>query len=101
MVDEIEYKTKVNLFLMEREEWGACFTHVWGTDRIQHELWHVVDPEHPRHDPEEARVSRDRVFECGAFRSAGEAYSALANLIRLISTCVFSGTMRSVTMVRG
>ena len=63
LVDEIEYKTKVNLFLMEREEWGACFTHVWGTDRIQHELWHVVDPSHPRHDPEEARQYRSRVVD--------------------------------------
>lgn len=63
LVDEIEYKTKVNLFLMAREEWGACFTHVWGTDRIQHELWHVVDPEHPRHDPAEAAGYRSRVMD--------------------------------------
>lgn len=63
LVDEIEYKTKVNLFLMGREDWGACLTHVWGTDRIQHELWHVVDPAHPRHDPEEAAAYRDSVME--------------------------------------
>ena len=63
LIDEIEYKTKVNRFLMEREEWGACFTHVWGTDRIQHELWHLFDPRHPRHDPEEAKGYRSRVTE--------------------------------------
>ncbi len=63
LVDEIEYKTKVNLHLMEREQWGACFTHVWGTDRIQHELWHVVDPTHPRHDAVEAAGHRAKVME--------------------------------------
>ena len=63
LIDEIEYKTKVNRYLMDREEWGACFTHVWGTDRIQHELWHVFDPRHPRHDPAEAKGYRSRVTE--------------------------------------
>jgi predicted AlkP superfamily phosphohydrolase/phosphomutase len=63
LIDEIEYKTEVNRLLMAREEWGACFTHVWGTDRIQHELWHVVDPTHPRHDPDEAAGYRERVME--------------------------------------
>ena len=63
LIDEIDYKTRVNLYLMGREDWGACFTHVWGTDRIQHELWHVVDPTHPRHDADEARGHRDRVME--------------------------------------
>jgi predicted AlkP superfamily phosphohydrolase/phosphomutase len=63
LVDEIEYKTKVNRFLMAREEWGACLTHVWGTDRIQHELWHVVDPTHPRHDREEGAAFRSRVMD--------------------------------------
>lgn len=62
LIDEIEYKTKVNRFLMDREEWGACFTHVWGTDRIQHELWHVVDPRHPRHNLSEGKEFRSRVM---------------------------------------
>lgn len=63
LIDEIEYKTRVNQFLMERESWNACFTHIWGTDRIQHELWHVVDPAHPRHDAEEGRAYRGRVMD--------------------------------------
>lgn len=63
LIDEIEYKTKVNRYLMAREPWGACFTHVWGTDRIQHELWHVFDPGHPRHDAGEAKEFRGRVTE--------------------------------------
>lgn len=63
LIDEIEYKTKVNRYLMDREEWGACFTHVWGTDRIQHELWHLFDSRHPRHDAEEAKGFRSRVTE--------------------------------------
>lgn len=63
LIDELEYKSKVNRFLMERGDWGACFTHIWGTDRIQHELWHVVDPSHPRHDPEEGKAFRGRVLD--------------------------------------
>jgi predicted AlkP superfamily phosphohydrolase/phosphomutase len=61
LVDEVEYKSRVNCFLMEREEWSACLTHVWGTDRIQHELWHVFDDSHPRHDSEEGRQYAVRV----------------------------------------
>ncbi len=63
LVDEVEYKTKVNCFLMDREDWSACFTHVWGTDRIQHELWHVVDPSHPRHDRAEGASHRSKVMD--------------------------------------
>ncbi len=58
LVDEVRYKCAVNRFLMEREDWGACLTHIWGTDRIQHELWHVVDETHPRHDRGEAAAHR-------------------------------------------
>lgn len=63
LLDELEYKSKVNQFLMRREEWSACLTHVWGTDRIQHELWHLFDTTHPRHDREEAARHAGRVKE--------------------------------------
>jgi predicted AlkP superfamily phosphohydrolase/phosphomutase len=63
LFDELEYKAKVAEYLMTQYEWDAFFQYFWGTDRIQHELWHIIDEEHPRHNPEEARVYRDRVFE--------------------------------------
>ena len=61
LFDELEYKAKVTEYLMTRYEWDAFFQYFWGTDRIQHELWHIIDEAHPRHDPEEARLYRDRV----------------------------------------
>ena len=60
--DELEYKAKVAEYLMSECEWNAFFQYFWGTDRIQHELWHVIDESHPRHDVEEARLYRDRVI---------------------------------------
>ncbi|HZM88326.1 MAG TPA: alkaline phosphatase family protein [Blastocatellia bacterium] len=63
LFDELEYKAKVAEYLMTRYEWDAFFQYFWGTDRIQHELWHIIDDQHPRHNEEEARVYRDRVYE--------------------------------------
>lgn len=62
LFDELEYKAKVTEYLMTRYEWDAFFQYFWGTDRIQHELWHIIDEAHPRHDPEEALRYRERVY---------------------------------------
>ncbi|HEV8488042.1 MAG TPA: alkaline phosphatase family protein [Blastocatellia bacterium] len=61
--DELEYKARVTEYLMTEYEWDAFFQYFWGTDRIQHELWHVIDESHPRHKKEEARLYRERVYE--------------------------------------
>jgi predicted AlkP superfamily phosphohydrolase/phosphomutase len=61
--DELEYKAKVTEYLMTHYPWDAFFQYFWGTDRIQHELWHVFDTEHPRHDKTEAAKYRDRVYQ--------------------------------------
>jgi len=63
LFDELEYKAKVTEYLMTRYDWDAFFQYFWGTDRIQHELWHIIDDEHPKHNSEEARAYRARVFE--------------------------------------
>jgi len=63
LFEEIDYKSKINCHLMQNSEWDMLVTHIWGTDRCQHELWHIVDQTHPRHDKEEARIYRDRVFK--------------------------------------
>ncbi len=60
--DELEYKAKVAEYLMTKYEWDAFFQYFWGTDRIQHELWHIFDDEHPRHDREEARAFKEKVY---------------------------------------
>jgi predicted AlkP superfamily phosphohydrolase/phosphomutase len=60
--DELEYKARVTEYLMTAYEWDAFFQYFWGTDRIQHELWHIFDEAHPRHDPGEAGQYREKVF---------------------------------------
>src|SRR5436190_12806708 len=50
---ELEYKTKVNRYLMEQYGWDVFATHYWGTDRFQHELWHLLDETHPFFDRKE------------------------------------------------
>lgn len=60
--DELDYKAKTAEYLMTQYEWDAFFQYFWGTDRIQHELWHIIDDAHPRHDKDEARLYRDKVY---------------------------------------
>jgi predicted AlkP superfamily phosphohydrolase/phosphomutase len=60
--DELEYKARVTEYLMNEYEWDAFFQYFWGTDRIQHELWHIFDEDHPRHNKEEAAKYREQVY---------------------------------------
>jgi len=59
--DELEYKARVAEYLASAYEWEAFFQYFWGTDRIQHELWHIFDEAHPRHNPEEARLYQEKI----------------------------------------
>jgi predicted AlkP superfamily phosphohydrolase/phosphomutase len=56
----LEANRRANLWLIENKAWDFAMFHVWGTDRFGHELWHVLDPAHPMHDPAEALLLRDR-----------------------------------------
>lgn len=60
---ELEYKTKVNRYLMQNYGWDVFVTHYWGTDRFQHELWHLVDESHPFFDRKEHEENIDRIYE--------------------------------------
>lgn len=62
LFDELDYKAKVTEYLMTKYSWDAFFQYFWGTDRIQHELWHIIDDNHPRHDKQEAAAYKDRVY---------------------------------------
>ncbi|RME46602.1 MAG: phosphodiesterase, partial [Deltaproteobacteria bacterium] len=42
--------------------WDLAAFHIFGTDRIQHELWHLLDPTHPDHDPREAEAHAPEVI---------------------------------------
>lgn len=60
---ELEYKTNVNRYLMEQYGWDVFATHYWGTDRFQHELWHLLDETHPFFDRKEHDAHINRIHE--------------------------------------
>jgi predicted AlkP superfamily phosphohydrolase/phosphomutase len=60
---ELEYKTRVNRYLMNEYGWDLFATHYWGTDRFQHELWHLVDESHPLFDKKEHSQNIGRIHE--------------------------------------
>ncbi|HWX42904.1 MAG TPA: alkaline phosphatase family protein [Blastocatellia bacterium] len=60
---ELEYKTKVNRYLMSEHPWDVFATHYWGTDRFQHELWHLLDESHPFFDRKEHAANVGRIHE--------------------------------------
>lgn len=49
----LENNTQVAEYLMEQKPWDFFMVHFLGTDRMQHEFWHLLDPTHPDHDPVE------------------------------------------------
>ena len=60
---ELEYKTKVNRYLMNEYGWDLFVTHYWSTDRFQHELWHLVDESHPSFNRKEHQAHIGRIQE--------------------------------------
>lgn len=63
LFEELEYKTKVNRYLMNEYGWDVFATHYWGTDRFQHELWHLLDESHPFFDRKEHEAHIGRIHE--------------------------------------
>src|ERR1051325_2686471 len=63
LFDELEYKTKVNRYLMDSYDWDVFATHYWGTDRFQHELWHLLDESHPFFDRKEHDTYVNRIHD--------------------------------------
>lgn len=54
LFDVLDFNVKVTRYLMQARDWNLFFSHFWGTDRAQHELWHLIDETHPRYDRREA-----------------------------------------------
>jgi predicted AlkP superfamily phosphohydrolase/phosphomutase len=73
---ELEYKTKVNLYLMREYGWDIFATHYWGTDRFQHELWHLIDESHPFFDRKEhdAHITRINDYWRAVDSTLGELF---------------------------
>jgi predicted AlkP superfamily phosphohydrolase/phosphomutase len=79
LFDELKYKTQVNRYLMENYDWDVFATHYWGTDRFQHELWHLLDESHPFFDRKEHDANIQRIHEYWSAVDAtlGELFDAV------------------------
>lgn len=47
---EADYKFRAAGWLAERLDARLVMLHIWGTDRLQHELWNLLDESHPQHN---------------------------------------------------
>jgi predicted AlkP superfamily phosphohydrolase/phosphomutase len=86
---ELDYKTKVNLYLMREYGWDVFVTHYWSTDRFQHELWHLIDKTHPFFDQKEYDAHRDRIDQYwrAVDSTLGELFDAVGD-----DTTIFMGS---------
>jgi predicted AlkP superfamily phosphohydrolase/phosphomutase len=60
----VENRTQAALYLMETKPWDLFTVVYWDTDMVQHDTWRLLDPTHPRYDPEgaEAAAQRERIL---------------------------------------
>jgi len=56
-----ESRTRVVTWLMKTRPWDLVAFVIKTTDTTQHEVWHLLDPQHPRHDPEMAATVQDDI----------------------------------------
>lgn len=59
----LENNTASAVYLMANKPWDLFMVHILGTDRLQHEFWHVMDPTHPQHDPAERQKLGDVILD--------------------------------------
>ena len=75
----LENNTQAALYLMSNKPWDFFMVHFLGTDRIQHEFWHVLDPNHPQHDPAERERLGNVVLDF--FKKVDAALGRLLDLL--------------------
>ncbi len=60
---EVKVKFDVAHYLLDKVEPDFCILHILGTDRVQHELWSLFDPQDPRHNGEMRRQCAESVID--------------------------------------
>ncbi|MBW1824824.1 MAG: alkaline phosphatase family protein, partial [Deltaproteobacteria bacterium] len=70
----MRYKFDVAHYLIQKESFDFLMLHIYSTDRIQHLLWHILDPQHPQHQPDLADKYHDEIvaFYRGVDKQIGE-----------------------------
>jgi predicted AlkP superfamily phosphohydrolase/phosphomutase len=59
----VRSKARVLVELMKRTDWAFAMQVFNETDFLQHALWHVIDPEHPRHTKSEHERYARRILD--------------------------------------
>jgi predicted AlkP superfamily phosphohydrolase/phosphomutase len=72
---EADVKFGVAEWLAGRFDARLVMLHVWGTDRVQHELWNLLDETHPQHNA--ALAGRVRAPVLAYYRGLDERIGAL------------------------
>lgn len=50
----MKWRERLTYTVLERDDWELLFSVFSSSDRVQHIMYRYHDPEHPKHDPEEA-----------------------------------------------
>jgi len=75
----LENNIQAALYLMQKEPWDFFMLHLLGSDRMQHEFWHLLDPSHPQHDPVERRRYGNVLLEF--FKQMDEGIGRLVEVV--------------------
>ena len=62
-------------WLLQQDDWDAFVAVFTATDRLQHYTLHLLHPDHPRHDPDEAERLRPDLL--AAYQAIDQAIAAL------------------------
>lgn len=60
--EDIRYKSEAARYLADKIDWKLFVLHYFGTDRLQHELWHLIDPANPLYNKRESELYEDRFY---------------------------------------
>lgn len=75
----LENRLKVGSYLLKNKEWELAFIHFFGSDRVQHELWHLIDPEHPLYNEKIAQRQRQELLRY--FKELDKAIKKLIDVV--------------------
>jgi predicted AlkP superfamily phosphohydrolase/phosphomutase len=77
LVNELEIKIKTIDYLMERYPTDVTMFVLGGIDRILHELYHLIDPQHYFHNPEESKQNSHLILDY--FKKVDEKLGIIIN----------------------
>ncbi|MDD4939903.1 MAG: alkaline phosphatase family protein [Candidatus Omnitrophica bacterium] len=75
----IEQRVETTLYFLRTRPWDFLMTVINETDHIQHQLWHLLDPEHPDFDEKESEKYRDVFLK--VYRKVDDGIARMLKLV--------------------